>query len=105
MPSGEWLVSTTATTGMPSFFASVTAILWKPTSMTNIASGSAFMSLMPPIDCDSLASSRLSDSASRLVMRSNVPSVDIVSRSFSRLIDCLTVLKLVSMPPSQRWST
>ena len=38
-------------------------------------------------------------------MRSNVPSVDIVSRSFSRLIDALTVLKLVSMPPSQRWST
>ena len=25
--------------------------------------------------------------------------------SFRRLIDCLTVLKLVSMPPSQRWST
>ncbi|CFU86391.1 Uncharacterised protein [Bordetella pertussis] len=28
MPSGEWLVSTTATTGMPSTLASATAILW-----------------------------------------------------------------------------
>ena len=35
------LVSTTATIGMPSFFASVTAILWKPTSITNSASGNA----------------------------------------------------------------
>ena len=38
-------------------------------------------------------------------MRSNVPSAAICSRSFRRLIDALTVLKLVSMPPSQRWST
>ena len=73
--------------------------------MTNIASGSAFMSLMPPRLLTSLSSSRWCDRASRLLIRSNVPSVAICSRSFRRLIDALTVLKLVSMPPSQRWST
>ena len=33
MPSGEWLESTTPISGMPSFLASATAILWKPTSI------------------------------------------------------------------------
>ena len=44
-------------------------------------------------------------SASRLFIFSSVPSSRIASRSLRRLTDAFTVLKLVSMPPSQRAST
>ena len=104
MPIGEWFESTTAMIGMPSFFASATAILWKPTSITNIASGSAFMSWMPPMSFSSLTSSRWNISASFLI-RISVPASICAFMSFRRLSEPLTVLKLVSMPPSQRWST
>jgi len=36
---------------------------------------------------------------------STLPSSIAASISFSLLVDWRTVLKLVSMPPSQRWST
>ena len=48
IPSGSELVSTSAITGIPIFFASKTAIFSYLTSITNIASGKPFMSLMPP---------------------------------------------------------
>ncbi|CFO12503.1 Uncharacterised protein [Bordetella pertussis] len=73
--------------------------------MTNSASGRPFMSLMPPIDLFSLSSSRWNSRPSFLVMRSKPPSATMASMSFRRLIELLTVLKLVSMPPSQRAST
>ena len=60
---------------------------------------------MPPSERFSLSISRCRPRASFFDMRSKVPSCDMVSSSFSRLMDCLTVLKFVSMPPSQRWST
>ena len=48
IPSGSELVSTKAITGIPIFFASNTAIFSYLTSMTKIASGNPFISLMPP---------------------------------------------------------
>ena len=48
MPSGSELVSTNAITGMPIFLASKTAIFSYLTSITKIASGSPFISLIPP---------------------------------------------------------
>ena len=48
IPSGSEFVSTNAITGMPIFLASKTAIFSYLTSITNIASGRPFMSLIPP---------------------------------------------------------
>ena len=48
MPSGSEFVSTNAMTGMPIFLASRTAIFSYLTSITKIASGSPFISLIPP---------------------------------------------------------
>jgi hypothetical protein len=103
MPSGEWLESTTPISGMPSFLASATAILWKPTSITKMASGRR--SCPGCRRCPSRASiSRWNISCSFLLIASR-PASCWAFMSFRRLIEVLTVLKLVSMPPSQRWST
>ncbi|MOA33946.1 hypothetical protein D3C78_1552860 [compost metagenome] len=104
MPSGLWLVSTTPIRGMFSFLASATAILWKPTSITKMASGRPAISWIPPMSFSSFSSSRANISCSFLLMLSR-PASSWIFMSFRRLIDVLTVLKLVSMPPSQRWST
>jgi hypothetical protein len=47
MPSGDNLVSTTAKTGMPSLFASATAISSLRTSIHENRIGQRFMPLMP----------------------------------------------------------
>src|ERR1043166_2559048 len=70
--SGSQLVSTTATTGMPSLRASLTAISSCLGSMTKMASGSLRMPLMPPSDCSSLSFSRLRPSISFLVSASTI---------------------------------
>ena len=74
-------------------------------SITNSAAGEAFMFLMPPSDFSIFSISRVSSRASFLVRSSNRPS----SRAFSswsrRSIDFLTVIQLVSVPPSQRLFT
>ena len=105
MPSGSQLVSTTATIGMPRRFASLAAMCSFFGSMMNTTPGSAVISWMPPREFFSFAVWR-----SRL-MRSffDSPSKRPLSRSFSRLLrrsmEPLTVLKLVSMPPSHRCVT
>ena len=68
----------------------------------NSASGNPSKFLIPPRLRSSFACSRWKCSASFLDIRSTLPSAITASISFSRLIDCFTVLKLVSMPPSQR---
>jgi small subunit ribosomal protein S2 len=103
--SGEQLVSTMAMTGMPSFFASCRAMRSCPTSMTNSTSGSAGMFLMPPRAFSSFAISRRSCRASFLPRLSSAPVSCRSVRSVRRLIDWRMVLKLVSMPPGQRWLT
>src|SRR5262249_34882159 len=104
--SGSQFVSTTATTGMDSRFASRTAISSFFGSITNIASGRRFMFLMPPIAASSLSRSRRMPSISFLVSASAIlGSSRISSRRFRRSIDALIVWKLVSMPPSQRLFT
>ena len=90
-------------TGMPSFLASLTAMSSWPMSITKIASGRRFMSLMPPSEASSLSRSRRRPSTSCLTSLSNVPSVSAASSSFRRDTDFFTVAKLVSVPPSQRW--
>jgi len=102
---GEQLVSTTATTGIPSLLASASAIFSWPTSIMNRMSGRAVMSLIPPRLFSSFSISRRSCRTSFLFSSSKLPSSDWVSRSLRRLMDCFTVLKLVSIPPSQRWVT
>src|SRR2546430_324567 len=95
-------VSTIATTGIPSLFASATAIRSFFESATNNAPGSRPMFLMPERYFSSFKRSRLNSSCSFLVWCSNSPSLIPCSRSFSRLICFLIVWKFVSVPPSQR---
>ena len=64
-----------------------------------------FIDQMPPRLRSSFSCSRCSVRTSRLPRRSMLPSSVIFSRSLRRRMDCLTVLKLVSIPPSQRWLT
>ena len=59
MPSGSELLSTTATTGMPSLAASWIAIASLLVSITNRMSGSPPISLMPPSARSSLSRSRV----------------------------------------------
>ena len=100
--SGSTLVSTTATTGMPSLFASVTAMCSFFVSTTKMASGAFFMSRRPPRLRWSLVSSRSSISASFLIMASNSPEAFMRSYSSILLTRFEIVSKFVSMPPSQR---
>ncbi len=98
-------MSTIPITGIPNVLASLTAIFSWPTSIINKASGRERISLIPPRPFSSFSSSRVIISASFLPPRLIVPSACIFSISCKRRTDCLIVLKLVSMPPSQRWST
>ena len=101
--SGSQLVSTMPTIGMPRRLASATAIFSFFVSTMKSSPAAAFISLMPAKCFSSLralASSRRETSF--LVSFSKVPSSAIRSRSCRRLMLILIVLKLVSMPPSQR---
>ena len=102
MMSGSQFVSTTATTGMPSRFASVTAMCSFFVSMTNTMLGSFSRFRIPPRLRLSLTRSRLTLSPSFLIIWSTSPVV--TRRSSSRIFAtrACTVWKFVSMPPSQR---
>ena len=102
MMSGSQLVSTTATIGMPSLLASVTAMCSFFVSSTKTASGSRSMLRMPPRLRSSFSSSRLMMSASFLGMASNSPESRMRWYSFIFATRLEIVWKLVSMPPSQR---
>ena len=104
MPCGSTLVSSTATTGMPSTLASLIASSSLLASITNITSGTPPMSRIPPSESSSLSRSRVSWSTSFLV-RPAVSPESCSSSALRRLIDCEMVLQLVSIPPSQRWLT
>ena len=71
--SGSTLVSTTATTGMPSLLASVTAMRSFLVSSTKIASGRLVRPRRPPRLRCSFSSSRVSSSASFFGIASNSP--------------------------------
>ena len=92
MPSLLQLLSTTATTGMPSLLASATAMYSSSTSITNSASGSPPMSLIPERVRSSLARSRSRFSASFLLSLRTTPDSICCSRSFSLAMEFLTVL-------------
>ncbi len=70
MPSGSQFVSTTATTGMPSRFASWTAMCSFFVSMTKTAAGSRGISLMPPRFFSSFSRSRSREATSFFGRRS-----------------------------------
>ena len=80
MPSGSQLESTIATTGIFSLRASAMAIDSLLVSMTNIRSGSAPMSLMPPSERSSLSFSRVSWSSSFLVRPCVSPCEQLLER-------------------------
>ena len=105
MTSGLQSVSTTATIGMPSLLASVTAMCSFTVSSTKMASGRRSMSWMPPRLRSSFSSSRPSMRASFFGMASNSPESRM--RWYSCILDTRLeiVWKLVSMPPSHRWFT
>ena len=86
--SGSTLVSTTATTGMPSLFASVTAMLSFFVSSTKMASGRRVISRKPPRLRCSFSSSRVSSSASFLGIASNSPE-SLHALVFEHLVDPL----------------
>ena len=100
IPSGSELVSTSAITGIPIFFASKTAIFSYLTSITNIASGKPFISLMPPTLASSFVYSFWISTASFLISFSILPEDIISSISWSLLIEPLIVFQLVSVPPN-----
>ena len=100
--SGSQLVSTTATIGRPSLFASVTAMCSLLVSITKMASGSLSRPRIPPRLRWSFSSSRLWRSASFLGIASKSPAFCMASNSFMRFTRVETVWKFVSMPPSHR---
>ena len=101
--SGSQLVSTTATTGMPSLLASATARCSFLVSRTNTASGRRPMLRMPDRLRSSFSSSRPRMSASFFGMASNSPESRMRWYSCILATRLAMVSKLVSMPPSQRW--
>ena len=105
--SGSQLVSTMATTGMPSRCASFTAIASLFESITKSTSGKPGMSLMPDRFCSRCLRSRSRRMASFFGRPAYPPASGdaMASSSFSRLMDFWTVAMLVSKPPSQRWLT
>ena len=74
-------------------------------SMTNMAPGSLAIPLMPPSERSSLSRSRRICTCSFFDSAARVPSSSIFSTPRSRSSEPFTVLKLVSVPPSQRWVT
>ena len=100
IPSGSEFVSTRAITGMPIFFASKTAIFSYFTSITNIASGRPFMSLMPPTLASNFVYSFWISTASFLISFSILPEEIISSISCNLLMEPLIVFQLVKVPPN-----
>ena len=100
IPSGSELVSTKAITGIPIFFASRTAIFSYLTSITKIASGRPFISLIPPTLASSFVYSFCISTASFLISFSILPEEIISSISWSLLIEPLIVFQLVKVPPN-----
>ena len=81
IPSGSEFVSTRAITGIPIFFASNTAIFSYLTSITNIASGRPFISLIPPTLASSFVCSFWISTASFFISFSILPEEIISSIS------------------------
>jgi hypothetical protein len=100
--SGSALVSTIAMIGIPSLFASLTAIRSFFESTTKSSPGRRVMFLMPARYFVSFSRSRSMRSCSFFVYASNSPVSTPDSSSLSRRICFLTVWKFVSRPPSQR---
>ena len=100
IPSGSEFVSTNAITGIPIFWASRTAIFSCLISIINNASGSPFISLIPPTLASSFACSFCISTASFLISFSILPEETISSISCNLLIEPLIVFQLVSVPPS-----
>ena len=96
------MVSTTPTIGIPRRAASATAISSFLVSTTNTSEGGPGISLIPANTNCSRSRSRVSRETSFLDSFSKVPSVAMRSRSCRRLMLVRMVLKLVSIPPSQR---
>ena len=98
---GSELLSTMATTGIPSVFASAIAMCSLTVSITKSRSGTPAISLIPPSVRSSLSRVRVRSSCSRLLRPapSSSPSSSELS-SFNRLMDWLIVDQLVNIPPS-----
>ncbi len=93
-------------TGMPSFLASLTARCSFLVSTIQTALGTLAMSRRPPRVFSSLSFSRRRTRSSFFVIpEPATSSKSTVSSSRMRWTRLLTVWKLVSMPPSQRWLT
>ena len=91
---------------MPSLRASLTARCSLFVSTIHTAEGTLAMSRMPPSVLASLSFSRRRTSSSFFVrFEPATSSKSICSSSLRRWRRLCTVLKLVSMPPSQRWLT
>ena len=93
MPSGEQLVSTTATIGMPRRFASLTAMSSLRTSMTKSMSGKPPISLMPArffirLACSlsSLRPSFFSEHLQAAVLTHRLDVLELLDRLLDRLI-------------------
>ena len=100
MGSGSLLVSRMPNTGIPSFFASATAMASFFVSTTKRPPGRRFISLMPPRLFSSFSFFLSICRISFFVRLSYVPSTAIFSKFFRCLILFLIVVKLVSIPPS-----
>ena len=100
--SGSALVSTIATTGMPSLLASAIAIRSFFASTMKMTPGKRVMFLMPSRFRLSFCCSRSNPNCSFFVKNSYAPSESPCSISFRRRICFLMVWKLVNVPPSQR---
>ena len=100
--SGSQFVSTIPNTGILSLRASNTAFISFLGSTTKIASGSLFMSLIPPKNFSKRSRSLIKFNTSFLGSLSNMPSSSILYNDLRRRILNLIVLKLVSVPPNQR---
>ena len=91
-----------ATTGMRSFRASAIAMCSLRVSTTYIAAGRVRIAAIPLRYFSRRASSSIRCDCSRLGRISSVPLSRMSTSSLRRSIRLLIVLKLVSMPPSQR---
>ena len=99
------MVSTIATTGIPSLLASFTAICSILESTTKTAEGSEPISFIPPRLRSSFWRNLSIRRISFLGKRSIVPSSNMASRRFRRSIPFWMVWKFVSIPPNQRLFT
>ena len=101
--SGSVFVSTIATTGIPNFLASLTAICSLCGSTTYITSGIRGMSSIPPKNFSRRARCLLRSATSFLGRTSKIPSSSMRLISFKRAIRFWIVPQFVRVPPNQRW--